>query len=160
MNRFSVTTQEQDVVDAPRGEVWDILTTPERLAPLVPRLDRIVANGDHWCWVLQGFSVLGLTVEPSFTERMFLTPETHIRFEHDPPAGKRENAGASGEYRLADVGDGRTSVAIRLQIHVDLPLPQLAGGAVRAVMRREVDRMGDGFSAAIQAELARGAANR
>jgi carbon monoxide dehydrogenase subunit G len=155
VTRFSVTTQEQDVVDAPRSEVWDILTTPERLAPLVPRLDRIVADGDRWCWVLKGFSVLGLTVEPSFTERMTVTPETHIRFEHAPPPGKRENAGASGEYRLADVEGGRTSVAIRLQIHVDLPFPRMAGGAVRAVMRHEVDRMGEGFSANIQRELAR-----
>lgn len=153
MNRFSVTVDSEDVVDGPRSEVWDILTDPARLAPLVPRLDRIVADGDRWCWVLRGLSVLGLTIEPSFTERMMLTPETIIRFEHAPPAGKRENAGASGEYRLRDA-DGGTHVAIRIQLHVDLPLPQVTGGAVRAVMRREVDRMGDGFAEGLRRELA------
>lgn len=153
MNRFSVSVESEDLVDGPRSEVWAILTDPDRLAPLVPRLDRIVANGDRWCWVLRGFSVLGLTVEPSFTERMVLTPETSIRFEHAPPAGKRENAGASGEYRLSD-RDGGTHVWIRIQLHVDLPLPQVAGGAVRAVMRREVDRMGDGFAEGLRHELA------
>lgn len=153
MNRFSVTVESEDVVAGSRSEVWAILTDPDRLAPLVPRLDRVEADGDRWRWVLRGFRVLGLTIEPSFTERMSFTPRTTIRFEHAPAAGARENAGASGEYRLSDA-EGGTHVAIRIQMHVDLPLPQVAGGAVRAVMRREVDRMGDGFAAALRRELA------
>lgn len=155
MNRFSVSVESEDVVPGPRSEVWAILTDPARVAPLVPRLDRIVADGDRWSWVLRGINVLGLTVEPTFTERMHLTPETRIRFEHDPPAGKRENAGAAGEYRLRDADDGGTHVWIRIQLHVDLPLPRVAGGAVRAVMRREVDRMGDGFATGLRRELTR-----
>lgn len=159
MNRFSVTDESEDVVQAPRSDVWNVLTDPDRLAPIVPRLDRIEAEGDHWRWVLLGFNVLGLTVEPSFTERMAFTPESNIRFEHAPPPGKRENAGASGEYRLRDSDDGGTHVWIRIQLHVDLPLPRMAGGAVRAVMRREVDRMGDGFAEGLRRELARTAAS-
>lgn len=155
MNRFSVTVESEDVVAASRTEVWDVLTDPDRLAPIVPRLDRIEADGDDWRWVLLGFHVLGLVVEPSFTERMTFRPETSIRFEHAPRPDKRENAGASGEYRLSDTEDGGTHVWIRIQLHVDLPLPQVAGGAVRAVMRREVDRMGDGFAEGLRRELAR-----
>ncbi|MBW3620838.1 MAG: SRPBCC family protein [Actinobacteria bacterium] len=153
MNRFSVTIESEDVVAGSRSQVWAILTDPDRLAQLVPRLDRVETDGDRWSWVLRGFRVLGLTIEPSFTERMTFDPETTIRFEHAPPQGARENAGASGEYRLRDA-EGGTHVAIRIQLHVDLPLPLVAGGAVRAVMRREVDRMGDGFAAGLRRELA------
>lgn len=152
MNRFSVSVETEDVLEAPRSEIWAVLTDPDRLAPLVPRLDRIVANGDRWCWVLKGFSALGVTVEPAFTEALTFTPQERIRFEHAPPAGKRENAGANGEYRLDEV-DGGTNLWISIQLHVDLPLPQMAGGAVRAVMRREVDRMGDGFAPALRREV-------
>ena len=158
MNRFSVTVESEDVVAYPRSAVWDVLTDPDRLAPIVPRLDRIVADGDNWRWVLLGFNVLGLAVEPSFTERMTFVPGTNIRFEHAPPPGKRETAGASGEYRLSDVEGGGTRVWIRIQLHVDLPLPKVAGGAVRAVMRHEVDRMGDGFAEGLERELARAGA--
>lgn len=152
MNRFTHTVETRDVVDAPRSEIWDVLTDPDRLAPLVPRLDRVVADGNRWCWVMQGFSAVGVTIEPAFTEAMDFTPKERIRFEHAPQAGRRENAGANGEYRLKDVVGG-TDVWIRIQVHVDLPLPKMVGGAVRAVMRREVDRMGDGFAANLRREV-------
>lgn len=153
MNRFSVSIETEDVVEAPRHEIWSVLTDPDRLAPLVPRLHHIDREeGGRWRWVLQGFSALGVTVQPAFTETMELTPEERIRFTHTPQPGRRENAGAEGEYRLRDV-DGGTHVWIRIGIHVDLPLPNMLGGPVRAVMRREVDRMGDGFGAALRREV-------
>jgi carbon monoxide dehydrogenase subunit G len=151
VNRFSHTVEAEEVLDAPRDEIWAVLSDPDRLPPLVPRLNRIVADGDRWCWVLQGFSALGASIEPRFTEQMQFTPREHIRFRH-APGPRRENAGADGDYHLADV-EGGTRVHIRIHVHVDLPLPRAVGGAVRAVMRREVDRMGDGFGDALRREV-------
>jgi carbon monoxide dehydrogenase subunit G len=154
MNRFTHTVESDEVLDAPRSEIWAVLTDPDRLARLVPRLDRVVADGDRWCWVLLGFSALGVTIEPAFTEQMEFTPQERIRFRH-APGSRRENAGADGEYRLSEV-EGGTRVWIRIQVHVDLPLPRAVGGAVRAVMRREVGRMGDGFGEGLRREVGAG----
>lgn len=152
MTRFTVTVETEDVVEASRDRIWDILTDPDTVAKLTPRLSRIETEGDRWVWVMSGFNVLGVSFEPSFTEAMSFTPKEHIRFEHAPTGQARENAGANGEYRLTDHADG-TCLWIKLTVHVDLPLPKITGSAVRAVMQREVDKMGDGFAANMRAEL-------
>lgn len=152
MTRFTVTVETEDVVEATRDRIWGILTDPDKVAELTPRLSRIDVKGDRWVWVMTGFNVLGVSFEPSFTEAMSFIPKEHIRFEHAPTGHARENAGANGEYRLSDHEDG-TRLWIKLIVHVDLPLPKMAGGAVRAIMQREVDKMGDGFAANMRAEL-------
>lgn len=153
MTRFTVTVESEDIVEAPRDEIWAILADPRRVAALTPRLARIEAEGNSWRWVMSGFSALGVTIEPAFTEAMTFNPKSNIRFEHAPTSTSgRENAGANGEYRLSD-DDAGTHLWIRLSVHVDLPLPQLAGGPVRTIMQREVDKMGDGFAANLRREV-------
>lgn len=151
MTRFAATIQSEDVVAAPRDEIWAVLTDPQRLARLVPRIDHIEVDGDRWRWYLTGLSVLGIRIQPSFTERMKLEPEERIRYWHDP-GERRETAGTEGEYRLRDAEEG-THLWIRNTIHVDLPLPLMAKGAVRAIMLREMQRTGENFATALQREL-------
>ncbi|MDX1622309.1 MAG: SRPBCC family protein [Nitriliruptorales bacterium] len=144
MTRFSATMHADDVVHAPRQEIWDILTDPDRLAPMVPRIHAIEEIGDRWCWRMRQYNVLGVKFQPSFTERIKTQPPDRIIFTHDP-GQRRENAGAEGEYRLEEVDDG-THLWIEITVTVDLPLPKFVRGAVERVMLYEMGRTGDEFA--------------
>ena len=67
------------------------------------------------------------------------------RFEHRPPAGSTERAGADGRYELDDRGDGRTRLFVDISLCVDLPLPRLSRRAVEKVMATTMQRTGDRF---------------
>jgi carbon monoxide dehydrogenase subunit G len=142
---FSSRTQTEAVVLAPQQDIWDALVDPELMARFTPFLQRITANGDHWVWELSGLNVLGLKVAPAFTEKMEFTEPDRIEFRHDPPAGTSEQAGVEGWYALSPV-EGGTHLVTDLEITVDLPLPKISGGAVRATMKKVIDTMGDRFS--------------
>ena len=149
MNQFSATTESVAVVDAERPRIWAALTDPVLLPRLTPLLKDIDADGDVWRWHMMSISALGVSIAPSFTERMHFTngPTTgEIRYEHQPPAGTTERAGADGWYRLTDL-DGRTRLEISLTLHVELPLPRAAGPAVRKVMSGTMARTGEKFAA-------------
>lgn len=146
MARFSATSENEAVVSADRTAVWSLLTDPETLVELTPLLTDITTDGDLWRWQLVHIPVLGVSVAPSFTERMSFDPERRIDFDHAPPQGRTERASAKGCYVLRDADDG-THLAVSLEIWVDLPLPKLAGRSVNAVMSRVMKRMGDRFSA-------------
>ena len=146
MTSFSASTRAEAVVLAPQQEVWDALVDPDLMARFTPFLESITADGDHWRWQLSGLSVLGARVAPAFTERMVFTEPDRIEFEHDPPAGTTEQAGVAGWYALTPTHDG-TELVTELEITLDLPLPKASGRAVRAAMRKVIDRMGDRFSA-------------
>ena len=90
-------------------------------------------------------AALGVSVEPSFTER-WVRAAAPDRLRHEPPRGTRERAGADGWYRLTEA-DGGTQLAIRLTLHVDLPLPGLSAPAVNRVMRSAMDHTGERFAA-------------
>lgn len=152
MTRFSAEMKADDVVHASRDRIWDILTDPAQLAPLVPRIETIDAVGDRWCWRLNGYHVLGVSFQPSFTERIVTEPKDRITFTHDP-GSRRENAGAEGEYRLEEVEDG-THLFIRIEVTVNLPLPRFVRGAVERIMLREMGRTGDEFAENLRREVA------
>lgn len=152
MTIFSSTNESDAVVAAPRSEIWQVLTDPVLLPQLTPLLRSIRADGDTWCWEMVHISALGVGIDPSFTETMVFTPETEIVYHHTPPAGSRERTGAEGWYRLDDV-DGGTRLQIALTLHVDLPLPRAAGGAVRGVMASMMQRTGDRFAKNLQSHL-------
>lgn len=145
MSRFSATSKDDAVVAAPRDEIWAALTDPELLPKLTPLLRSIEADGDLWRWEMVRISALGVTIEPSFTERMQFRPKTEIEYHHEPPPNTRERTGAEGWYRLTDVPHG-TRLQIALTLHVDLPVPKASGLAVRGVMSAMMDRTGDRFA--------------
>lgn len=157
MTRFSATTESTAVVAAARDDIWRVLTDPALLAELTPLLHRIDAgtdaDGDRWRWHLSGLEVLGVRLRPAFTERMSWQPGRRIDFTHEPPPGVGEQAGAEGHYELSDTPQG-TRLAIVLRLDVELPLPRLAGPAVRTVMGATMRAMGDRFAANLLAHLA------
>jgi carbon monoxide dehydrogenase subunit G len=133
-------------VPAPRRDLWDVLTDPQALTDLTPLLERISVDGDRWCWTLGGIRALGVEVAPSFTERMAFDEPSRITFEHAPPPGASERAGASGVYDLRELAPDETRLRIDIALHVELPLPALSRRAVERVMASTMDRTGDVFA--------------
>jgi carbon monoxide dehydrogenase subunit G len=153
MARFESRNVSEAAVAAPREDIWAIVTSPDALAELTPLIDRITADGDRWCWQLKRISALGVNVEPSFTEHMTFEDGRRMTFEHRPPPGKSEVAGASGVYTLADRPDGGTDLSVDITIHVELPWPSISRRAVQRVMAGLMARTGDKFAENLYARL-------
>lgn len=145
MNRFEARNISTATVPAPRADIWEVLRSPTLLAEMTPLLDEISVDGDLWCWRMSGISALGVEISPSFTEHMTFDPESTIRFEHRPPDGARERAGADGVYTLERIDDGHTHLEIDIELHVQLPLPRASRRAVERIMSKTMTRTGDVF---------------
>ncbi len=146
MTRFQNRNRSEADLPVDRQRIWDVLTDPGCLASLTPLIKDITADGDTWCWRLSGISALGVTVAPSFTERMVLTPIERIEYHHEPPSGTTEKAGAEGVYTLGERPDGGCRLFIDLTMWVDLPLPKMSRRAVERVMAETMQRAGDRFA--------------
>lgn len=153
MARFEATNVSEADVPAPRAKIWAVISSPERLAELTPLIEGITAAGDVWCWQLRSISALGVRLAPSFTERMTLEEGHRLRFEHSPPSGTDERAGAKGTYTLVDLPDGGTHLSVDLTLHVELPLPALSRPAVQRVMSTMMTRTGQKFAGNLYANL-------
>jgi carbon monoxide dehydrogenase subunit G len=145
VTRFSARDRSTEVVQADQGALWKALTDPDLLPRLTPYLHSIDAEGDLWRWNMARIPVLGVSVAPSFTERMTFDEPRRIEFTHDPESGQ-EKAGVEGTYELEGV-EGGTRLAIDIDICVDLPLPGMARGAVERAMRGVIAAMGRRFAA-------------
>ena len=152
MTRFSADTRAEAVVTAQRAAIWAALTDPALVAELTPFVRWITEDGDHWRWELSGLKVLGVGVEPAFTELMTYDEPERIEFRHDPPDGERERSGVEGWYELTEVDEG-TRLVTSLEITLDLPLPRASSRAVKAAMGKVVDQMGERFSKGLLAHL-------
>lgn len=146
MTRFESRNLSCADVPAPRRAIWDVLTDPQALTELTPLLEGISVDGDRWCWQLSGIRALGVEVAPSFTERMGFDEPGCITFEHAPPAGATERAGANGVYDLTELSPTDTRLRIDIALHVELPLPAMSRRAVERVMASTMDRTGDVFA--------------
>lgn len=146
MTRFSSRNYSVATVRADVDVLWAVVTNTATLADLTPLVARIEANGDRWSWTLIGVHALGVSVAPTFTERMSFEPQRRIVFEHDPPAGVHERAGADGVYELVEVDSSTTRLSIDITAWVELPLPRMARGAVEGVMATTMRRAGDAFA--------------
>jgi carbon monoxide dehydrogenase subunit G len=143
--RFSARDRSTEVVRADQKDLWAALTDPDLLPVLTPYLHSIDVDGDRWRWNMARIPVLGLSVAPSFTERMTFDEPRRIEFTHAPQSGP-EKAGVEGSYLLEKVDDG-TRLSIDIDICVDLPLPALSRGAVERAMRGVIGLMGRRFAA-------------
>lgn len=155
MATFSARTTAEAVVPHSRERIWAVLVDPALVARLTPFVRGIDEEGGRWVWHLSGIEVLGRGFAPTFTERMEYDEPSRIEFHHEPPAGRAERAGVNGWYSLEQAGEGRTRLETSLEICVDLPLPRVAGGAVRATMKGVMAQMGDRFSTNLLAHLER-----
>lgn len=104
------------------------------------------AEGDVWIWHLLGVGALGVSVAPTFTERMTFREPSSIHYEHHLPDGRTERAGANGVYELEERADGCTRLSIDITLCVELPLPRLSRRAVERVMATTMRRTGDRFA--------------
>jgi len=145
MASFSSRNRSTATVPAKRDAIWKVLSDPGALADLTPLVKAISAEGDLWCWQLNGISALGISAAPAFTERMAFVEGERIDFEPDPPFGD-QRAGATGTYLLADGADGSTELSIDITITAELPLPKAAKRAVEKVMATTMKKTGDRFA--------------
>jgi carbon monoxide dehydrogenase subunit G len=158
MARFESRNVSEADVAAPREKIWASVSSPACLGRLTPLIDTIVADGDLWRWSLKSISALGMQTKLSFTERMTFEEGRSIIFEHHPPDGTVERAGARGTYTLADLDDGGTHLSVDITLHVDLPLPAISRRAVERVMASTMARTGKMFAANLDAHLGIGPA--
>ena len=154
MTRFTARDRSTEVVQADQGALWKALTDPDLLPRLTPYLHSIDADGDRWRWNMARIPVLGVSVAPSFTERMTFDQPRRIEFTHDPESGQ-EKAGVEGTYELEEV-QGGTRLSIDIDICVDLPLPGMSRGAVERAMRGVIAVMGRRFAANLLRHLSDG----
>lgn len=152
MTRFQNRNVSSGDLPVSPETIWDVLTDPDLLAELTPLIKAITADGDRWCWQLSGISALGVSVAPSFTERMTFTPHERIEFRHAPAHGANEKAGVEGEYTITPKGDG-VSLCVDLTMWVDLPLPRVSRRAVERIMAESMQRTGDRFASNLYAHL-------
>lgn len=145
MADFSATVDTTASISASRADVWDALTDPVLLPKLTPLLSSIDADGDLWTWHMMKIAALGVSIVPSFTEKMSFVDGSRIEYSHEPPDGRHERAGAEGTYDLSDV-DGGTRLAISLKLTIELPLPRASARAVEKIMTSTMGRTGDKFS--------------
>lgn len=146
MTTFSSRDVSTAVVPAPRDEIWAIVSDPAALAELTPLIESIEPAGDVWTWQLKGLSALGVSVAPSFTERMYLDAPELMEYVHEPPEGVDELAGAHGTYRLTSISPTSTRLEIDITLCADLPLPKFSRRAVEKVMATTMRRTGDSFA--------------
>ena len=145
MTWFEANVASTADISAQRADVWQALTDPVLLPKLTPLLSSIDVDGDKWRWHMMKIAALGVSVVPVFTETMAFQDQSRIDYDHTPPPGKRERAGALGVYELGDV-DGGTRLDISLTLRVDLPLPKASAPAVQRIMRRTMERTGAKFA--------------
>ena len=146
MSRFRSRNYSVATVPADVDSLWSVVTDTATLAELTPLVAHIEAHGDRWSWTLIGVHALGVSVAPTFTERMIFEPQRRIVFQHDPPTGVHERAGADGVYELVEVDPSTTRLSIDITAWVELPLPSLARRAVEGVMATTMRRAGDAFA--------------
>ena len=152
VHRFSATADSEAVVHAEREAIWTAITDPAVLPKLTPLLKHITADRDLWQWELSRVNVLGIVIDPTFTERMTFDEGRRIDYRHEPPAGVTEWAGAEGWYTLADADQG-THLSISLTLFVDLPLARFATPAVQSVMRSAMAVTGSRFAGNLEHHL-------
>ncbi len=152
MHRFSASTESQAVVAADRRAVWAALTDPVVLPKLTPLLTRIETNGELWRWEMSRINLLGIVVNPTFTERMTFREGERIDYTHEPPMGSKEWAGAEGWYELRDTRGG-TRLSISLTLSVDLPLARFSAPAVSTAMRTAMAVTGSRFAGNLEQHL-------
>lgn len=153
MTTFTSRDVSTAVVPAPRDEIWAIVSDPAALAELTPLIDSIEPHGDVWTWQLKGISALGVSVAPSFTERMRLDAPASIDYEHEPPEGTSELAGAHGTYQLTELSPESTRLDIDITLCAELPLPAFSRRAVEKVMATTMRRTGDAFASRLYERL-------
>lgn len=152
MATFTHTRRDTAEIPHPVEAVWDLLVDPDAIARMTPMVARIdVDDQERWVWCLSRVPLPGRRLDLTMTEEMTFIPQRRIEFTHGPLTdGVR--AGAEGHYGLEPTEDG-TMLSIELTVSSRLPIPGLAGPAVRAAMQQVLNQMGNRFATNLLREL-------
>jgi carbon monoxide dehydrogenase subunit G len=145
MATFTARNISVSTVPVTASRIWAQICDPASLTALTPLVRSIVVEGDLWRWQLAGIEALGISVAPTFTERMEFVEPRLIRFSHETAHGEHERAGADGTYELTPHGD-ETELKVDIALTVELPLPRLSALAVERVMKASMQRTGKRFA--------------
>ena len=145
MASFTARNISTSTVPVSADRIWTHIADPASLTALTPMVRSIVVEGDLWRWQLAGIEALGVSVAPTFTERMEFIEPRLIRFNHENAHGEQERAGADGTYELTQRGD-ETELKVDIALTVELPLPRLSSRAVERVMTTSMQRTGKRFA--------------
>lgn len=145
MATFSARDISASTVPVTADRIWAQISDPASLTALTPLVRSIVVEDGLWRWQLSGIEALGISVAPTFTERMEFVEPRLIRFSHERAPGERERAGADGTYELTQTGD-ETELKVDIALTVELPLPRLSAPAVERVMKATMQRTGKRFA--------------
>ena len=96
--------------------------------------------------------MLGIVVDPTFTERMSFDEGRRIDYHHEPPAGVTEWAGAEGWYTLADADEGHPPVDLADPLRRPAPRPVRHSGR-ESVMRSAMAVTGSRFAGNLEHHL-------
>ncbi len=149
MTRVSASVERSVAVDATAAEIWSVVGDVERLGELMPEVERYEEVDGDWRWVMAEQRRFGQRFQPRFTVRYTLDEPERVTFEH--VTGSGDSADAGGEIRLGADGGGGTRVSFRLDLTVDVGVPRLLAGTVRAMLADEIRRLADGFLANVRA---------
>ncbi|HQV59027.1 MAG TPA: hypothetical protein PKV27_13500 [Ilumatobacteraceae bacterium] len=153
MATFTARNISASDVPVDAATIWPLITNPKMLAELTPLVKAITVDGDDWRWQLAGIDGFGISVTPTFTERMTFEPMKKISFTHAPPHGEKERAGAEGTYVLTRLGPESTRLKVDLTLSVELPLPRFSAGAVERVIAATMERTGRKFASNLYEHL-------
>lgn len=173
MTWFAQRVLAEEHLDADPDVVQGVLVDPDALARLTPLVARIevgrVEDGggdvgqdaegggdgaraavERWTWQLVGISAVGVRAAPRFTTLMAVRPG-EVRFRPDPSRTGR--SAAEGRIIVAPDDRGWAAVHLDLTARVELPLPRMAGRAVRRAMWETMRAGGARFADALVADL-------
>lgn len=138
------TVERRATIAAAREDLWRHVSDVERLAVLIPKVERAEPVGSDWRWTIVEHGALGYRVQPVFTVRIEERAPVRIAFRHvgdpDAPDGR-----AHGALELAEVGPATTDARVAIEVHLDLAIPRLLTDPARRVIEREAGRAAAGF---------------
>jgi len=135
-------------VAAPQGEVWEFITSPERVAPCLPGCEGVemTAPGQYRALikVKVGPIKTSFKVEVETVEER--PPEFAAYRTRGEEGGKASRINADSTLALAAIDDTHTEVTYTSKINVVGRLGKFAGG----VMKKMAESMSDQFVAALR----------
>jgi carbon monoxide dehydrogenase subunit G len=149
VTRVAADVERSAEVGAAPEDVWAVVSDVERLGELMPEVETYEPVERGWRWVMAPQQRLGQTFQPHFTVRYTLEEPEEVRFERVTTAG--ETSEAEGHIRVSADGADGARVDFRLELTVDVPVPRLLVGSVRAMLTDEIRRLADGFLANVRA---------
>ncbi len=129
-------------IHADVATVWEHVSDIATLGELIPGVDAIEPDGDHWRWRIAEQQALGYSFSPKFSTDFDADEDTHVVHF------RQLNGSGGGAIRLTGDGDG-TNVHVGLSLSMELGIPKLLRGAARSLLHDRLSDMVGGFLEAL-----------